>query len=121
MENSKKDYVKNVLKQLSALLIEAHVDWCEAVVQLQDCSDKETRGLERRLRAQAETCSSLYAIFAQACDDFSFTDKRLLDTSCIDAFDGELDRLVKKKGSNGEVIKKLSEYRAKFIDFTLWN
>ena len=93
----------------------------ETISQLKSCDANDVRCFELSLRVQAETCSSLYAVFAHVCDDFSLTDKRLLDASCIEAFDSELDRLVKKKGSNDEVIKKLSEYRAKLIDYTLWN
>jgi len=93
----------------------------ETIRQLKSCDANDVRGLERSLRIQAQVCSSLYAIFALVCDDFSFADKRLLDMSCIDAFDSVLDRLAKKKGSNEVVIKKLSENRAKLIDFTLWN
>lgn len=93
----------------------------ETIRQLKSCDANYVRGLERSLRIQAEICSSLYTIFAQVCDDFSFANKRLLDMSCINAFDSELDRLVKKKGSNDGVIKMLSEYRAKLIDFSLWN
>lgn len=93
----------------------------ETISQLKSCDANDVRCFELSLRAQAEICSSLYTIFAQVCDDFSFANKRLLDMSCINAFDSELDRLVKKKASNDEVIKMLSEYRAKLIDYTLWN
>ena len=100
---------------------ESREEMDETIRQMGSCDANGLRGLEHSLRVHAKVCSSLYAVFAQVCDDFSLYNKKLLDSSCMDAFDSELDGLAKKGSSEKGVIKKLSEYRSKLIDFMLWN